>query len=238
MRFAIIEDTQEDRMLLLTLLKQYMAPYDFVSEFALFASGEEFLANAEPDMYDLCFMDIFMDGMNGVQTAEALREIDPSCLVIFLTTSPDFFADGFRLRAWRYLIKPITPEQLSEALPECIEQINLSARQLTVIVKRSAMSLPFSQIHYVITVNRNIEIHGQNNVLTVGKQFSFADLTAPLLNDFRFLEIGKGIVVNLDFAKVIEKNDLLMKNGDRLPISRLRISEVSEALVRFQFMKR
>lgn len=126
----------------------------------------------------------------------------------------------------------------SEALPECIEQINLSARQLTVIVKRSAITLPFSQIHYVITVNRNIEIHGQNNVLTIGKQFSFADLTAPLLKDFRFLEIGKGIVVNLDFAKVIEKNDLLMKNGDRLPISRPRISEVSEALVRFQFMKR
>ena len=116
MRFAIIEDTQEDCMLLLTLLKQYMAHYDFTSEFSLFTSGEDFLANVQPDLYDLCFMDIFMDGMNGVQTAEALRQIDPSCLVIFLTTSPDFFADGFRLRAWRYLLKPITPEQLAEAL--------------------------------------------------------------------------------------------------------------------------
>ena len=238
MRFAIIEDTQEDCMLLLTLLKQYMAHYDFTSEFSLFTSGEDFLANVQPDLYDLCFMDIFMDGMNGVQTAEALRQIDPSCLVIFLTTSPDFFADGFRLRAWRYLLKPITLEQLAEALPECIEQINLSARQLTVIVKRSAVALPFSQIHYVISCNRSIEIHGENAVLTTGKQLTFAELTAPLRKDFRFIEVSKGIVVNLDFAKVLERNDLLMKNGDRLPISRPRISEVSEALVRFQFMKR
>lgn len=237
MKIAIVEDSQTDSLLLLDLLNKYMKKYDFTSEFDVFTSGEDLLKVAEPDVYDLCFMDIFMNGMNGIQTADRLRELDPSCFIIFLTSSPDFFADGFRLRAWRYLLKPVTMQQLSEALPECIEQVQLSSRRLTVSIGRKEICIPFSNICYVATANRSIEIHCRDTVLTTGKQITFSEVTAPLLKDYRFLTISKGQIVNLDYARTVEGNTLLMKNGEKLSISRNKLSEVSEALVRFHFEK-
>lgn len=235
MRIAIVDDSPTDSMLLLKLLNMYMEPYDFSPEFFSFTSGEDFLDTVEPDVYDLCFLDIFMDQMNGIEAAAKLREIDPNCFVIFLTGSPDYFADGFRLRAWRYLLKPITMAQLTEALPECIEHIQLSTRRLSVSIGRQELSIPFSKICYVTTANRNIEIHGIDTVVTTGKQFTFQELTAPLLNDYRFLTIGKGLVANLAYIQKIEGNSLIMQNGKSLPISRSRLSEVSEAFICFRF---
>jgi len=235
MRIAIVDDSSTDSLLLLKLLNIYMEQYDFSPEFFSFSSGEEFLDTVERDVYDLCFLDIFMEKMNGIEVADKLRTIDPNCFVIFLTGSPDFFADGFRLRAWRYLLKPITMEQLMEALPECIEHIQLSTRRLSVSIGRQEISIPFSKICYVITSNRNIEIHGNDAIVTTGKQFTFQELTGPLLNDYRFLIIGKGLVTNLSYVNKIEGNSLIMQNGENLPISRSRLSEVSEAFIRFRF---
>ena len=235
MRIAIVDDSPTDSTLLLKLLNMYMEPYDFSPEFFTFSCGEAFLETVEPDVYDLCFLDIFMDEMNGVEVADRLRKIDPDCFVIFLTGSPDYFADGFRLRAWRYLLKPITMSQLTEALPECIEQVQLSTRRLSVSIGRQEISIPFSKIRYVTTANRNIEIHGMDTTVTIGKQFTFQELTTPLLKDYRFLLIGKGLVVNLAYVEKVEGNNLWMKNGESLPISRSRLSEVSEGFFRFRF---
>ncbi len=235
MRIAIIEDLQQDSERLIKLLKEYMERYDFALQMECFGSGEEFLDAVEPEKFDLCFMDIYMDGISGVETAEKLREKDPRCLVIFLTSSPDFMAEGYRLRAWRYLLKPVDMESICEAMDECIAQVELSKRRLNVMIGRQEVSLPFSKIYYVATANRSIEIHGKDTTLTTNTHVTFEKLTAPLLNDYRFFCVGKGLVVNLQFVIQVEENCAVMTNGDRLPISRRKRSEVSAALVQFQF---
>lgn len=235
MNIAIVEDLEQDSSLLLSHLKQYMQAYDFDTEFHCFSSGEAFLAAAAPERFDLCFMDIYMGGMDGVATAEQLRAIDPECLVIFLTSSPDYINDAFRLRAWRYLLKPVQAESLREALSECIEQLRFSRKFLTVTVERRETTIPFSGILYIITADRSIEIHGKDTRLTVGRSTTFEELAAPLLQDYRFLSIGRGLVINMSFVESVDKGGVTMTNGVNLPISRGKQSELSAALVRFRF---
>ena len=71
--------------------------------------------------------------------------------------------------------------------------------------------------------------------LTARRQSTFDALAAPLLADFRFLSINKGIVVNMNYIESIEKNTAVMENGKILPISRRKQSEVATALVQFRF---
>lgn len=238
MRIAIIEDMPEDSEHLLRVLDTYMKTIDFAPVIDCFSSGEDFLAALEPEIYDLCFMDIYMDGMNGMDTAVRLRDIDPVCRVIFLTSSTDYMADGYRIRAWRYLLKPVSAEQLAEALEESVEEARQAARTLTVSSNRRVLHIPFSKIWYVTTADRTIEVHNENTFFTVGKQKSFDALTRPLQSDYRFLLIGRGLIVNLAYAQSIKDGCLLMQNGDLLPISRSRTSEVSDAFVRFRFEHR
>lgn len=235
MKIAIVEDSELDRSILLKYLTEYIDQSKFDAEIQWFQSGEEFLSAAKPDFFDLCFMDIYMNGMDGVAAAEQLRAIDPECLTIFLTSSPDHTDDAFRLRAWRYLQKPIQLEKLKEALSNCMEQLRVSKRQLTVTIDRREIAIPFSGIHYMVTANRSIEIHGKDTAVTTGKQITFDTLATQLLTDYRFFSGGKGLVINLSYVDSVEKDSVVMKNGAKLPIGRGKHTELLSALVRFRF---
>ena len=179
-----------------------------------------------------------MDGISGVEAAQRLKAFSPDCVVIFLTSSMDHIHDGFRLRAWRYLLKPIKPEWLEEALGECISQLQRTKRQLSVTIDRKETLVPFSHIYYIATANRSVEIHGRDIQLTTGKQTTFAELAEQLLADDSFLLIGKGLLVNLGFVERVEDTCVVIVNGSKLPVSRSKRSEVSAAVVQFRFQHR
>lgn len=238
MKFAIVEDQIDDREHLLVLLKEYMSHLNMDCTYDCFESGEAFLAKLEPDIYDLCFMDIYMGEMDGVEAVERLRKIDPACLVMFLTSSDLHWEAGYRLGAKRYLKKPTSMEALEEAMPDCMELVRCAQRRLRVNVDRREMELPFSKIYYLSTAGRSVEIHGKSKTITASVQTTFDELAAPLLSDYRFLSIGRGLVVNMGFVTSVAKGTVLMENGDRLLASRSKANEVSDTVMRFQFQHR
>ena len=71
-----------------------------------FESGEAFLKAFETGSFDLVFMDIYMEGMNGVAAALKMRRQDRGCLLVFLTSSMDFMPDAFSCHAFEYVTKP------------------------------------------------------------------------------------------------------------------------------------
>ena len=69
MNIAIIEDSKADSAVLLALLDQFFAKYDFTPGIDTYGDAENFLTAFEPGKYDLCFMDIHLPGMNGMDAA-------------------------------------------------------------------------------------------------------------------------------------------------------------------------
>ena len=69
---AICDDQTEEREKLLLLVEQ--APIQ--TESALFASSEDLLEAFKPGIFDLLLMDIYMDGMTGVEAVQKIRKID------------------------------------------------------------------------------------------------------------------------------------------------------------------
>lgn len=234
MRIAIVDDSVTDRAALVTLLKMFFQKMDFSADFREFDSAELFLAGLEPDLYDLCFMDIFLGEMNGMDAARQLYRIDPDCTVIFLSSSDQYIGEGYRVHALRYLLKPVTASQIQEVLPECVERAVLSLRRLTVQIGRKERVIPFSKILYV-TSSDKIEIHLTNTAFILSARSTFAETTAPLLEDFRFVTCSRGIVVNMAHAVRIDKDCFVMDNGERIPISRRQFATVNDRFIDFQF---
>ena len=232
MRIAIIDDQKTDRESLHALLTPFLHTYEFPSDIQEFSSGESFLAQFTPNSFDICFIDIYMEKLNGMETAKIIFSRDPSCNIIFLTISEDYLAEGYEVRAWRYLIKPLTEKKLAAALTPLFENIQLSSQSLEVKRKGKEYRVPFYKISYVIMSGRNVELHFENNTLSLSSHTTFSQISSQLLTDSRFVLCGKGTLVNLSYVKHIEDNKLIMRGGEEVFISRRKL-----ALIRSMFLE-
>ena len=234
MNIAIIEDSKNDQAHLLALLDEFFDRYNIIPTIDTYTSSEDFLAAFEPEKYDLCFIDIFLPGMNGMQAAEKIYRLDRNCILLFVTHTGQFLADGYQVRALRYFIKPITMAHLNGVLPECIEQISGDNRRLTIQINWKDYEIPFRKIYYVASSSRT-EIHLKNGVFPLPSRKSFSGVVAPLLADYRFITCSRGVVVNMAHVKNITKDHFIMENGDLVPISRRQFSTVKDHFINFQF---
>lgn len=82
----------------------------------VFASGEALLEAWRPHTFDLLLMDIYMDGMTGVETVKQLRDRGEDLPVAFITSSTDHALDSYRLSALKYIEKPVRPGDVLEIL--------------------------------------------------------------------------------------------------------------------------
>ena len=112
MQVAIIDDLAVCRQEIKEYLLRYMRENYQGEEPELdeFESGTRFLDAFRPQVYDVIFIDQYMEGMSGMDTAREIRRVDEEAALIFVTTSCDHAVDSYGVRACGYLIKPFTYE--------------------------------------------------------------------------------------------------------------------------------
>lgn len=110
MNIVIVDDLESERQELINYVATYCKANQIHTTIESYSSGSKFLREFEADKYSLIFLDIYMGDMDGIKIAEKVREIDPKAAIIFSTTSRSHAIDGFRVRAFDYLVKPYTYE--------------------------------------------------------------------------------------------------------------------------------
>ena len=108
MRIAIVDDLAAERALLQSRLERQFSRRNVQAAFYGFESGEAFLAAEKAQHFTAAFLDIYMNGMSGMEAARELRKLDTDCMLVFTTTSTDHALEGFQVRAMHYLVKPFT----------------------------------------------------------------------------------------------------------------------------------
>lgn len=117
MRLALVEDNSEECAALAALIKTELAQAGQRSpEITVFPGGEAFLAAWHAGAFDVVLLDIFMDGMDGVEVARRIRQTDADVLLVFCTSSNDFAAESYEVDARYYLHKPVTAENVAAML--------------------------------------------------------------------------------------------------------------------------
>ena len=116
---AICDDLPEEREKLLRLLE--LSPIPAVC--AQFGSSEELLSAFRPGKFDLLLMDIYMDGMTGVEAVQRIRELDERIPIAFTTTSTEHALEGYRLSVLKYLEKPVRQKDVNDLLRLVLEVV-------------------------------------------------------------------------------------------------------------------
>ena len=108
----------ETKDILKSLLSSYSINYNIYE----FSSGEELLDNY-PQNLDILIMDIQMKLINGMDTARKIREFDTNVEIIFMTSFPEFMQEGYEVKAYRYILKPISERKIEENILPCIKEV-------------------------------------------------------------------------------------------------------------------
>lgn len=236
MRIAIVDDIAAERNLLHTRLNYKLKQRSIQADVLEYESGEAFLADAEQQPFTVVFLDIYMDGMSGMEAAKALRKLDTDCLLIFTTTSTDHALEGFQVRAMHYLVKPYTEQDLTALIDEILSRIPQPDNYLTVKVSGSDIQLPFKEMLYAEHFSHMIHVHTTGTrVLTT--RMSFGQFTAPLKEDDRFFLCSRGIVINMEHAVDFDGTAFLLDNGSSIPVSRDLIKTARQTFMNFLFQR-
>ena len=128
-KISLVDDDPSDRSFLHSLVSDSFEKTGIDVEISEFESAEDFLSVFEPEIFDLCFLDIYMKKMNGMDAARQIRELDPELAIVFLTSSADYVYEGYEVQALRYLTKPPVPEKVHAVIDQFLAQTILKNRR-------------------------------------------------------------------------------------------------------------
>lgn len=234
MKFAIVDDFDTDIQMLRGFINRFAQQYhiSLVPPPMVFKSGESFLSAFEVNRFDIIFLDIIMEGINGIDVARQIRKKDEKCQIIFITTSTDFAIDGYEVNASWYIVKPYTYQKFSQALEHC--SANILEQEQHIVIGGETIYL--HHIAYTEYQERCIYIHYQNGeLLTISiRQSEFSEL---LLQYDYFCDCVRGILVNFEAVEKLTNCCFLLKDGTNIPISRLKYKEVRKKFLDFYYTR-
>ncbi len=236
MRIAIVDDIATERQLLRERLEKVFALRALHVSIFEFESGEDFLAAAKEEVFSVAFLDIYMNGMTGIEAAEGLRAFDTDCLLIFTTTSTDHALDGFRVRAMHYLVKPYTEGEVDTLVDEIMRRVPQPDKYIEVKVSGVDTRVRLRDIVYAEHFSHMIHIHTANKKELVTRQ-SFSAFTAPLREDERFFLCGRGVMINLEHATDLDGSAFLMDDGNTVYVGKDLLKTARKTFMDFLFQR-
>ena len=219
MRIAIVDDLSDERRLLCGRLENAFKRRNVRMEILEYENGEAFINAAMQDRFSAAFLDIYMDGIDGVETAKRLRAFNAECLLIFTTTSTEHALQGFQVRAMDYLVKPFTEADIDRLTEEMLARLPRPDMYLEIRINGSDIRLSCKSIVYAEHFAHMIHVHTTAGKTLITRR-PFKDFIAPLQGDARFFICGRGVIANLEHASDFDGTAFIMDDGSRVVVSR------------------
>lgn len=236
MRIAIVEDVTQEAVELEAILKSFSEKRRTAFEISIFSSGEEFLDTSNKDDHNVIFMDIYMNGMTGVETAKRLRQRDKHCILIFLTSSSEHMPDAFSCHAFEYIQKPINEERVIQVMNDALDIMPTEMQYMEFTSNRQIVRVFLDEIVSAVT-----DAHYLNITLTSGKnlrcRMTMPEFMKKTDADPRFISINKGIAVNAERILEFENNCCIMENGSKFPVRVRDNAGVEQMVMNYNFEK-
>ncbi|MBY2475348.1 LytTR family DNA-binding domain-containing protein [Clostridioides difficile] len=227
---AVCEDEKETQLLIVDYIENILENISIEYEIQKYLSGEELLESNLKDI-DILFLDIKMEKLNGMDTARKIREVDNEMEIIFITSLIDYVQEGYEVRAYRYLLKPIELEELKKHVLTCIKDIEINRDSyITIKNKSNTYKIYLNEIKYIEVQKKDMLIH------TINKNFDIRYSLSKIekeLNLYKFIRCHKSFIVNLSYVENIKHNIAILESGEEVPISRYRYKEVKEKFLKF-----
>ena len=228
-RIALVEDDLVCREQLEEYLARLARETGETFSTQSFDDGKDILENYRAE-YDIILMDIQMERMDGMTTAEEIRKLDGEVLIIFITSLASYAIRGYAVNALDYIVKPISYYVFSQSLRRALRQLRRRTRTyLLVNYKNIAQKIDSSDVYFIEVDGHNLVYHtADGDIVAPG---AMRDVEARLA-DSPFFRCNKGYLVNMAHVDGVVEDDAMV-HGVRLQISRAKKKAFMDALNRY-----
>lgn len=219
LNIAICDDQNVHCKITYNMIKQYEVQKDIKCNIEVYFTGEKLLNSKKK--FDFIFMDIELKNENGMSISRKYSEKE-SGKIIILTSHAEEIAYGYKIKAYRFLVKPLVAENLFEALDSGIAELSADKKILVLDGKRE-IAIRISSIMYMEAGERNIGVRTEDKFYVLHKQIS--NIQSDLLGQ-EFYMTHRSYIVNLNYVEEMGKSEILLSNGEKIKISRLKYSDL------------
>lgn len=211
----------DDEDALIQELKKHLARYAIETgrefAFSVFHDGSELVEKYQPD-FDLIFMDIKMEKLNGLKTAGEIRRMDHTVGILFLTSLSQYVWKGYEYGAVNYLLKPVKYGRLKLELDRYFSRYpGKEEAYISFSNDGGKYKVPYKNLRYAQTHKRNVLIHFAQQEQIIYKNMK--EVAALLEAQPQFCRCHASFIVNLSYVKGVEGLEVVLTTGERLPIS-------------------
>lgn len=219
------------------LLESFLLERDIKYELYLFRSGVELIKDYRMN-YDIIFLDISMDEMNGLEVANWLRKNGTDSCIVFLTAHAEYSIEGYKVDAHRYLLK--NAENIEEALYECLssalEKLQIRENKIDFAVQGGVLTVSPSKIVYAESKAHRVVLYILENSGDIKEYYMYdrLDNVQAKLADYNFMRIHQSYLLNKEYMKTVSRYKVDIIGDIRLAVSKKYYKELEDYYIRMR----
>jgi len=227
LNIAICEDNEKEAVQLKLMLENYMPHSLLISDIDIYSNATSFLESEK--IYDLVVFDCKLPDIDGVEAAKIFRKKNSVAAIIFITAFLEYATGGYEVDALRFLLKPVNPKKLAEALV-ALENKFKNECMLEITGQHEPYYAKSTDIMYIEVVERRTIVRFED--FSVESHKSLATFEQEIRSD-AFFKTRRQFIVNMKFIQRKNGNEIYMQNGEKVIISRRRLADFNEKYANF-----
>ena len=224
MKIAICDDSREDRDALRALLEA--CGHGF--EIREYGSGAELYADMEyVRECGIVFLDINMEGMDGLEAAGRIKAECPKVHIVLVTAYVNYALDGYKVKASRFLLK----DDLERTLPECVEDILREERVVEFDFVEGNVRLRVDDIIYIETSRHKNVFYAAGETYSIYKKMDELEVE---LAGMGFVRIHQSFLINMRYIGKLGSYVMVLTTGKEISVPKSRYPEVKRQYTLFK----
>ena len=234
---AICDDSKQERQILAALFKRYQELHATPLQIHIFQNGFSLLdAIDQGKRFDITILDILMPGENGIENARNIRASGTDTEIIFLTSSPEYAVDSYEVNAQNYLLKPVTEEKFFASIDSILAELDEkdTASFIIYTTEKQYSRIRVSSLVYGEVTHRTITLHLADQTM-ISAIMTFTEFLDILKAYPDFIYPHRSYAVNMHYIQYVTKSDIILTDGQKIPLSRNNYTKISEQFLNFAY---
>ncbi|MBQ7573151.1 MAG: response regulator transcription factor [Clostridia bacterium] len=189
-------------------------------------SGEELIvAYTDKGLkYDIIFLDMEMDGLNGIETANKIRETDENALIIFITSYKQYVFESFKCSPFRFLLKPVEYDEFERVLRDAQKKLSKKNTTFTFSENQNIITLFYDDVIFFESKKHYVYVHTKDKIHKIRTTLS---KICERLDKNIIFRVHKSFAVNFKYIQKISATEIALYGTNTIiPISRALKKEV------------